>query len=147
MWRVGSSLVISGQGRGLTVTSACDLGVMCHLGLFPLHAITAKGWHSPTGSRRQQVPLTYTHNRFPFSFLARVLRTAGRSVWKRTITFRSRKTISEEEESCEEESDLPAAFEREMDELASVVEDTLDVENVEDLRELSESMYEGLATI
>ena len=56
----------------------------------------------------------------------------------------------EEEESCEEESDLTAAFEREMDELASVVEelaDTLDVQDVEDLRELSDSMYEGLATI
>ena len=57
---------------------------------------------------------------------------------------------SEEGESCEEESDLTAAFEREMDELASVVEeleDTMDVQDVEDLRELSESMYEGLATI
>ena len=43
-----------------------------------------------------------------------------------------------------------AAFVREMDELASVVEeleDTLDVQDVEDLRELSKSMYEGLATI
>ena len=57
---------------------------------------------------------------------------------------------SEEEDSCEEESDLTAAFEREMDELASVVEeleDTLDVQGVKDLREFSESMYEGLATI
>ena len=57
---------------------------------------------------------------------------------------------SEEEESCEEKSDLPRAFEREMDELVSVVEeleDTSDVQDVEDLRELSESMYEGLATI
>ena len=57
---------------------------------------------------------------------------------------------SEEEVSCEEESDLTAPFEREMDELVSVVEeleDTLDVQDVEDLRELSESMYEGLATI
>ena len=46
---------------------------------------------------------------------------------------------SEEDESGEEETDLTAAFEREMDELASVVEeleDTLDVEEVEDLREL-----------
>ena len=37
-----------------------------------------------------------------------------------------------------------------MDELASVVEeleDTLDVQNVEDLRHHTESMYEGLATI
>ena len=37
-----------------------------------------------------------------------------------------------------------------MDELASVVqelEDTLDVHDVEDLRELSDSMCEGLATI
>ena len=57
---------------------------------------------------------------------------------------------SEEEVSCEEESDLTTAFEREMDELASVVEeleDTVDVQDVEDLRELSESMSEGLATI
>ena len=47
---------------------------------------------------------------------------------------------SEEEESCEEESDLTTAFEREMDELASVVEeleDTLDVQDVEDLRSAS----------
>ena len=28
---------------------------MCHVGLLQLHAITAKGWHSPTGSRMQQV--------------------------------------------------------------------------------------------
>ena len=57
---------------------------------------------------------------------------------------------SEEEESCEEESDLTTVFEHEMDELASVVEeleDTLGVQDVEDLRELSGSMYEGLATI
>ena len=27
----------------------------CQVGLFLLHAITAKGWHSPTGSRMQQV--------------------------------------------------------------------------------------------
>ena len=42
------------------------------------------------------------------------------------------------------------AAKREMDEVASVVdesEDTLDVQDVEDLRALSESMYEGLATI
>ena len=31
------------QAEGLTVTSACDLGVSCRLGLF---AMTAKGWHS-----------------------------------------------------------------------------------------------------
>ena len=45
---------------------------------------------------------------------------------------------------------MTAAFEREMDVLASVVEeleDTLDVQDVEHLRELSESLYEGLATI
>ena len=34
------------QGKGLTVTSACDLGVVCHVGLFLVHAVTAKGWHS-----------------------------------------------------------------------------------------------------
>ena len=47
------------------------------------------------------------------------------------------------------ESDLTTAFEREMDELASVVaewEDTLDVRDMEDLREFSESTCEGLAT-
>ena len=57
---------------------------------------------------------------------------------------------SEEEESGEEERDLTAAFEREMDELAPVVEeldDTFDVQDAEDLREVSESMSEGLATI
>ena len=57
---------------------------------------------------------------------------------------------SEEEDSCEDESDLMAAFDGAMDELASVVgelEDTFDVQDVEDLRELSESMYEGLATL
>ena len=57
---------------------------------------------------------------------------------------------SEEEEPCEEESDLTTAFEREMDELASVVEeleDTLGVQDVEDLREFSRSVYEGPATI
>ena len=57
---------------------------------------------------------------------------------------------SEEEASCAEESDLTTAFERELDKLASTVEeleDTLDVQDVEDLRELSESVYQGLATI
>ena len=83
MWRVGSNVVISGQGRGLTVTSACDLGVMCHLGLFPLHAITAKGWHSPTGSRKQQVQIIEKFQHNFLYFLARVLRPAGRSVLDR----------------------------------------------------------------
>ena len=49
---------------------------------------------------------------------------------------------SDEEESCEEESDLTTAFEREMDELASVVEELEDTLDVEDLRERSESMNE-----
>ena len=30
-------------GKGLTVTSACDLGEKCHLGLFLLHAVIAQG--------------------------------------------------------------------------------------------------------
>ena len=33
--------------KSLTVTSACDLGVVCHIGLFLVHAVIAKGWHSP----------------------------------------------------------------------------------------------------
>ena len=28
---------------------------MCHVGLFLLHAVMAKVWHSPTSSRMQQV--------------------------------------------------------------------------------------------
>ena len=35
--------------RGLTITFAC-LHSMCHLGLFSLYAIMAKGWQSPTRS-------------------------------------------------------------------------------------------------
>ena len=31
------------QGKGLTVTSACDLGEACHLGLYLLHAVMAQG--------------------------------------------------------------------------------------------------------
>ena len=45
---------------------------------------------------------------------------------------------------------MTTAFKREMDELASVVEeleDTLGVQDVEDLREFSGSVYEGPATI
>ena len=45
---------------------------------------------------------------------------------------------------------MTTAFKREMDELASVVEeleDTLGVQDVEDLQVLSESVYEGPATI
>ena len=50
----------------------------------------------------------------------------------------------------EELEDTMAALEREMDDLDSVVEeleDTSDVQDVEDLRELLESMYEGLVSI
>ena len=56
----------------------------------------------------------------------------------------------EDPNSEEEEPDLTAAFRREMDELASVVEELeykVDVQDVEDVREFSESMYEGLATV
>ena len=38
-----------------TIASARDPVVVCHVGLLLLHAITAKEWHSPTGSRMQQV--------------------------------------------------------------------------------------------
>ena len=31
------------QGKGLTATSACDLGDTCHLGLFLLHEVKAQG--------------------------------------------------------------------------------------------------------
>ena len=65
----------------------------CRLGLFPLHAITPKEWHSRKGSRIQQVALTYSHNRFPCTFSARVVRPAGRSVWKGVMNFKSRQTI------------------------------------------------------
>ena len=113
----------------------------CRLGLFPLLAITVKGLHFPTSSRTQRVPLKYTCNVIQVLSGACFLHPAGGSAWKRMIKFRRRKTSTEEEESCEEESDLTADFESEMDELASVVEeleDTLDIHDVEDLRELSE---------
>ena len=43
-----------GEERGLKVTFARLLS-LCHLGLFSLYAIMAKGWHSPTSSRTPQV--------------------------------------------------------------------------------------------
>ena len=42
-----SGVLVGCQGKSLTVTSACDLGVMCHVGLFLVHAVTAKVWPSP----------------------------------------------------------------------------------------------------
>ena len=55
---------------------------LCHLGLLSLYAIMAKGWHSPTGSRMQQVRssldvLIHGHGE-PES--PRVLRTAERDL-------------------------------------------------------------------
>ena len=43
-----------GEERRLLFTFACLLS-LCHLGLFSLYAIMAKGWHSSTSSRTQQV--------------------------------------------------------------------------------------------
>ena len=48
------SVVGIGKERGLILTFACLLS-LCHLGLFSLYAIMAKGWHSPTSSPTQQV--------------------------------------------------------------------------------------------
>ena len=42
------------EDGGLAFTFACLISLR-HLGLFSLHAIMAKGWHSPTGSPTQQV--------------------------------------------------------------------------------------------
>ena len=53
---------------------------MCHLGLFSLLAITAKGLHSPTSSRIQQVSIVVHLQRNSLHFQARVSRLAGRSV-------------------------------------------------------------------
>ena len=75
---------------------------------------------------------------------------SGRYTAHETDARNTEEDPNSEEQSGEEETDLTAAFEREINELASVVEeleDTLDTNDVEDLRELSESMYEGLATI
>ena len=47
-------MISPGEERGLIFIFACLLS-LCHLGLFSLYAITAKGWHSLTGSRTQQV--------------------------------------------------------------------------------------------
>ena len=62
------------QGKGLTVTSACDLGETCHLGLYLLHAVIAQGVAlHPKGSRMHQV--SSVNDGFS---LARISRTAGR---------------------------------------------------------------------
>ena len=48
-------VLVGCQGEGLSVTSACDIGAVCHVGLFLLHAVMAKGWPSsslPTLSNR-----------------------------------------------------------------------------------------------
>ena len=67
------------QGKGLTVTSACDLGETCHSGLFLLHAVIAHGMASP----QQAHACTKFHHCFLNSQrqlnLARILRPAGRS--------------------------------------------------------------------
>ena len=54
------------------------------LALLPLHAITAKGWHSPTGSRTQQVHSSHDihiHGHVPSRHTQRVFyRPAGREL-------------------------------------------------------------------
>ena len=48
-------VLVGCQGEELSVTSACDIGAVCHVGLFLLHAVMAKGWPSsslPTLSNR-----------------------------------------------------------------------------------------------
>ena len=47
-------VICCSQGKGLTVTSACDLGEMCHLGLYLLHAVTAQGMALPERSTREE---------------------------------------------------------------------------------------------
>ena len=59
------------QGKGLTVTSACDLGETCHLGLSCCMRSQATGWHAP-GS----IIAFRTVN--DSKKLSRILRPAGR---------------------------------------------------------------------
>ena len=40
-------VLVGCQGKRLTDTSACDLGVVCHVGLFMVHAVIAKGLALP----------------------------------------------------------------------------------------------------
>ena len=45
-------VLVGCQRGGLTVTSACDLGVVCHVGLFLVHAVTRpRSGPLSTGSR------------------------------------------------------------------------------------------------
>ena len=70
------SVLCRGEERGLTVTTAC---LFSHVPSWPAPAACD---HSQavalTNRLTHQVPSTYTHNGFPCTSLARVLRPAGR---------------------------------------------------------------------
>ena len=54
---VAFARIVSGIGENFFAVAGLPASSpMCRLGMLPLHAITAKVWHSPTGSRMQQVP-------------------------------------------------------------------------------------------
>ena len=60
----------------------------CRVSLFLLHAITAKGWHSPTGSRMQRVLAlldVLVHGHVLSRHTQRVYRPAGRESERRAV--------------------------------------------------------------
>ena len=86
-WLVHCVRVDLGEEQGLTFTFACLLS-LCHLGLFLLHAITAKVWHSPTGSRMQRVLAlldVLVHGHVLSRRTQRVYRRAGRESERRAV--------------------------------------------------------------
>ena len=84
---MGSNVVISGQGRGLTVTSAT-------LASCATLACSRCKRSQPRGGSLQQAHAhsRFHHRRVPTKFLARVSRPAGRSVLEEMTQFWSRKT-------------------------------------------------------
>ena len=57
------TVLVGCQGNRLTVTSACDLGVVWHVGLCPVHAVIAKAWRSP--NRVTHAPDSFISCRHP----------------------------------------------------------------------------------
>ena len=65
-------VLVGCQGERLSVTSACDIGALCHVGLFLLHAVMAKGWRPSSSLPTLSSRLTHAPGSFvPFRRSAR----------------------------------------------------------------------------
>ena len=74
------------QGKGLTVTSACDLRETCHLGLYLLHAVITQGMALP------QQAHAYTKFHHCFQHSQRQSNFSAYFTPRRAIKIRSWKT-------------------------------------------------------